>query len=80
MFSLTTQLGVLYGDSPNNRVSKISNQATQGYYEAGIMGGVMNPEWGQILLGTFYNFGEYAQADELKNIYLVIGLTTALDW
>ncbi len=80
MFSLTTQLGVLYGDSQNSRIREISSQAKRGYYEAGLMGGVMNPEWGQIMLGTFYNFGEYAQKNELKNLYLVLGLTTALDW
>ncbi|WP_462281430.1 DUF5686 and carboxypeptidase-like regulatory domain-containing protein [Salinivirga cyanobacteriivorans] len=80
MFSLTTQLGVLYGDSRDSRITEISSQAQRGYYEAGLMGGLMNPEWGQIILGAFYNFGEYAQNDELKNIYLVIGLTTALDW
>lgn len=80
MYSVTSQFAVLYGDSPDQRIKKISRQATKGYYEAGLLGGITNPEYGQLMLGAFYNLGAYAKADELKNLYFVLGISAALDW
>jgi hypothetical protein len=79
MFSVSTQMNVMYGKL-TNRLQSIATPASKGYYEAGLLGGIMDPDFGQITVGVFYTLGEYARTEEIDNFALVIGLTTNIDW
>lgn len=80
MFSVSTQLNVIYGKLNNRRIQSFSKQAGKGYYETGILGGIMDPDIGQISIGAFYTLGEYARAKEINNFAFVIGFMTNIDW
>ncbi len=80
MFSITSQFGMIYGESSGSRIRLLAEQATKGLYEAGIMGGILSPDVGQIMIGTFYKMGAYTSAKQIDNFSLVIGLSASLDW
>lgn len=80
MFSASTQLNVLYGAIKNKRLKTIAQPASKGYYEAGILGGIMSPDFGQIVFGAFYNIGAYQSAKIMNNAAIVFGFMTNIDW
>jgi hypothetical protein len=80
MISISTQLNVMYGELRNNRLLEIVKPTSKGFCEAGILGGFADPDYGQISIGTFYNFGAYSRSEQINNFAFVIGFTTYIDW
>lgn len=80
MFSLSSQINIMYGQLNNNRLSTLTQPASKGYYEAGIMGGILSPDFGQIVLGTFYTLGAYTRKKQINNFAFILGFITNIDW
>ena len=80
MLSFSSQLNVMYGKLSNERLNEIVKPTGKGYYEAGFLGGIADPDLGQISIGTFYTLGSYARQDQINNFAFVIGFTTYIDW